>query len=81
VLTTEFLIFIYHQVGSGDLRISGFGRRRIYRIERLLGAETLQPVLEDVYKQLSKEHPRAWSIFLNGDDAERQAVQEEVQLR
>jgi len=77
VLDLEYTFFLFTSTGSYECRILGFGTRRIERIRAVLGAEAVDAVEMEVYKEYAKTiDPREWATFLNGDEARVDAFQE-----
>jgi hypothetical protein len=78
VLRDEFYIFAYGPPGSPEMRRIPFGCRRIDRIATVLGEEAVQRAVDEAEEEYSKTvSPRAWSIFKNGTEEEREAFQDE----
>jgi hypothetical protein len=77
----EYFIFLYRTYGCSDLRVRDFGWAQVGRIRRLLGEE-VDTAIEEVYRTYGlKQEEQAWKIFLHGSEAERSALQEEIQRR
>jgi hypothetical protein len=74
VLTTELDCFFYAYSGSREIRVLPYSRRRLDRIERILGAETIETLEREVMSQVkAKVDPRLWTMFLDSEEPERDA--------
>jgi hypothetical protein len=74
----EYDWFLYGQVGSSDMRRRPFARRRIGRIQELLG-DAVDKVVGEVYEEYGKKQdPRSWEVFLHGTEEQRKAFKEEI---
>jgi hypothetical protein len=54
-----------------------FAARRLNRIADVLGETEVNKAIDELCSELAKD--RDWDIFLNGSDAERASLVEEVQ--
>ena len=79
-LQIEFFDFRYCMTaGSTDVRRAIFARRRIARIENLLGKDLVNLAKEEACAEFGKEQdPRVWAIFLDGTEEERKELQAEI---
>jgi hypothetical protein len=76
-LGNDYFYFLTGQTGSTENRENPFAARRIDRIQTVLGQETVDRAIAAVMAKFSEGiAPETWNIFLNGDQAQRQAVQE-----
>ena len=81
-LDLNFFMAIHQCVGSDWLRKTSFAARRIGRIERALGGDDVERVVEDVRKKLSSSvDPRYWKAFVEGDKAGLRQIAEELHKR
>jgi len=79
-LDYEYFAFLYAQTGSTEIRLIPYAWRRINRIGDLLGEESAKKAVEEAYVEFGKDkNPRDWEIFMHGDDADRKALQDEIQ--
>ena len=75
----EFFRFRFRMTGSSEVRRATFARRRIARIESLVGKDLVKMAKEEAYAEVGKEQdPREWDIFLNGTDEERNDLQAKI---
>ena len=78
-LDIEFFHFRYRISGSSEVRRITFARRRIARIESLLGNDPVKMAKKEAYSEVGKEQdPREWDIFLNGTEEERKDLQSKI---
>ena len=77
----EYATFLYSCYGSDWNRDRSFGWARVERIRDLLGEE-VDGAIDEVYQTFAaKQDNQAWEIYLHGSEAERAALQEEIQRR
>jgi hypothetical protein len=64
---------------STEFRRMTFARRRVARIEKLLGNDLVEFAKAQAYEEFGKEQdPREWHVFLNGTEQERKEMQDEI---
>ena len=67
----EFFHFCFRMTGSSEVRRATFSRRRIARIESLVGKDLVKMAKEEAYAEVGKEQdPREWDIFMNDTEEE-----------
>jgi len=70
---------VSQQTGSDCLRKTTFARRRIERIERILGGDEVKKANVEVYGEFLKKHYKEiWNVFENGTAEEQAALEEEL---
>ena len=78
-LDLDFFMAIYQCTGSDWLRKTSFAGRRLGRIERALGGDEVERVVEDVRKKFSASvDPRWWKAFVEGDRIELRRIADEI---
>jgi len=78
VVGIRWFEFVTGSTGSTEIRLRPYARRRIARIACLLGEDQIEAAVDEVYDQFRKEcDEKSWDIFMNGDEAQWEAVQEE----
>ena len=81
-LDLNFFMALYQCTGSDWLRKTSFAGRRLGRIERALGGNDVERVVEDVRRKFSESvDPRHWKAFVEGDTAELDRLAEEIHKR
>ncbi len=79
-LDRAFFEFMYATYAGSTLSFSAYAWSRINRIGELLGEESVKKAVEEAYAEFGKDkNPRDWEIFMHGDDADRKALQDEIQ--
>jgi len=82
VIRLNFFYFLTGQAGSSDLRRRAFAKRRVARVEGILGKHEVNKVIDHVLIEYGKKQDaRAWAIFLNGTPEEKEAFQDEIQQK
>jgi hypothetical protein len=75
----EFFHFRFRMTGGSEVRRATFARRRLARIESLVGKDLVEMAKEEAYAEVGKEQdPREWDIFLNGTEEERNNLQAKI---
>ena len=65
----EFFHFRFRMTGGSEVRRATFARRRIARIESLVGKDLVNMAKEEAYAEVAKEQdPREWDIFMNATE-------------
>jgi hypothetical protein len=78
-IDVEYWWFLYEQVCGSEVRRHSFARARVNRISGLIGEE-VDLAIEEVYQSYgARQNNKAWETFLHGSEAERAALQEEIQ--
>jgi hypothetical protein len=77
-LDIEYFWFLYQQTGSSECRRHAFAWRRINRAAQILGEADVSKAIEEVCDELVKEEGSAWHVFLRGTEAEKAALQQEI---
>ncbi len=82
MLDDKYLSFVMGGTGSTEIRRRPFARRRIQRIQELLGAGDVSKAIEEVHEEYKEKYSidsEEWSIFTSGDKAEWERFQAGVQ--
>lgn len=75
----QYFWFCHEQVGSTDMRVEPFARRRVTRIARLIGQDEAAEAIEQAYEEYaaSFQDCRAFTVFCHGTAEERKALHDE----
>ena len=78
IVSHDYFWFCYQQTGGCEERLDAFANRRVERIASLLGETETRKTIDEFYEEYGKKQDlEAWDIFLNGDEEQREAFQEE----
>jgi hypothetical protein len=78
-LDIQLFEFRFRATSSTEWRRATFARRRIARIEALIGKDLVEMAQEEAYAEFGKEQdPIVWNILLNGTEEEKKGLQEQM---
>jgi len=80
IIDLDFWFFLYGCSGSSEWRTGAFANRRLDRISTLIGEEEVTKACKEAEQAFAKGvDQRAWKIFTEGTQEERERFQQEAQ--
>ena len=82
ILNVQYFWFLYAGTGSTEMRVESFAWRRIKRIAELLGDDAVKGAFDEAEGEFRKScDPQHWEIFKRGNEAEYNAVRDEIRAK
>jgi hypothetical protein len=79
IIDLDFSYFLYGCTGSSEWRTHAYANRRLNTIARFVGEEEVKRAFKQTEQEFAKGvDQRAWRIFMEGTQEQRQAFQEEI---